>query len=69
MTAEMRPIRPLQSEGDTTAIGAGLAAGERVVLGGQDRLRNGAAISLVGEGEAGPRRGPPPPAAAPRPPS
>ena len=56
MTAEMRPIRPLQSEGDTTAIGAGLAAGERVVLGGQDRLRNGGPVAIAGESEPGPRR-------------
>jgi multidrug efflux system membrane fusion protein len=69
MTAEMRAIRVQQIEGETAAIASGLAAGDRVVLGGQDRLRNGAAISLVGEGEAGPRRGPPPPATAPRPPS
>ncbi len=69
MTAEMRAIRVQQIEGETAAIASGLAAGDRVVLGGQDRLRNGAAISLVGDGEAGPRRGPPPPAAAPRPPS
>lgn len=56
MTAEMRPIRPLQSEGETTAIGSGLAAGERVVLGGQDRLRNGGPVAIAGESEPGPRR-------------
>jgi membrane fusion protein, multidrug efflux system len=68
MTAEMRPIRVRQIEGETAAVASGLAAGDRVVLGGQDRLRNGAPITVVGDGEPGPRRGPPP-SAAPRPPS
>ena len=57
MVAEMRAIRPLQSEGEVAAIAGGLAAGERVILGGQDRLRNGAPVSVAGEGEPGQRRG------------
>jgi multidrug efflux system membrane fusion protein len=61
--AEVRPIKPAQAEGDVTAITGGLAAGERVVLGGQDRLRAGTAVTVSGDGEPGAAR----PAGAARP--
>ncbi len=51
--AEVRPIKPVQAEGDVTAVAGGLAAGERVVLGGQDRLRNGTAVTVSGDGQPG----------------
>jgi len=68
LVAEMRAIRPLQLEGEIAAVAGSLAAGERVILGGQDRLRNGATVSLAGESEPGPRRGGGGPG-GPRPPS
>ncbi|MBI1243868.1 MAG: efflux RND transporter periplasmic adaptor subunit [Alphaproteobacteria bacterium] len=56
MTAQIRPIKVLQSDGDLTAVNGKLAAGDRVVLGGQDRLRAGSPVTLSGDGEAGPAR-------------
>jgi multidrug efflux system membrane fusion protein len=53
MTAQIRPIKPVQTEGDVTAIASGLREGERVVLGGQDRLRAGTAVTVAGEGGPG----------------
>jgi multidrug efflux system membrane fusion protein len=51
--ADVRPVKALQSEGDTTAVGEGLKPGDRVVLGGQDRLRNGGPVSIAGDAEPG----------------
>lgn len=59
MTAEVRPVKPVHTEGEVTAVASGLREGERVVLGGQDRLRAGMAVTVAGEGEPGARPGRP----------
>lgn len=43
-TVEMRPVGVALSEGDATAISQGLASGEKVVVEGQTRLKDGAAV-------------------------
>jgi multidrug efflux system membrane fusion protein len=53
MAVQIRPIRPTQSDGDTTAVTGSLRPGERVVLGGQDRLRAGSTVSIAGDAEPG----------------
>jgi multidrug efflux system membrane fusion protein len=55
----MRPVKPGPSEAEMTAIETGLAAGERVVIDGVDRLREGAKV------QAADKRGAAPAAAAP----
>ncbi|RWN38946.1 efflux RND transporter periplasmic adaptor subunit [Mesorhizobium sp.] len=49
-TVEVRPVQVALTEGDNSAIGEGLKSGERVVVEGQTKLKNG---SPVREGEAG----------------
>lgn len=44
-TVEMRPVTVAATEGDTTAITKGLAAGEHVVVDGQYRLSQGSRIT------------------------
>ncbi|AZO67618.1 MULTISPECIES: efflux RND transporter periplasmic adaptor subunit [unclassified Mesorhizobium] len=51
-TVEMRPVQVALTEGDSSAIGEGLKSGERVVVEGQTRLKNG---SPVREAEASTR--------------
>ena len=50
----MRLVKPGPTESETTAIESGLAAGERVVTDGVDRLREGAKVQVSsGRGGAG----------------
>ncbi|MER8577767.1 efflux RND transporter periplasmic adaptor subunit [Mesorhizobium sp. M1423] len=43
-TVEMRPVQVALTEGANTAISQGLESGERVVVEGQTKLKNGAAV-------------------------
>ncbi|CAH2408599.1 efflux RND transporter periplasmic adaptor subunit [Mesorhizobium escarrei] len=43
-TVEMRPVQVALTEGDNSAIGAGLKSGERVVVEGQAKLKSGSPI-------------------------
>lgn len=43
-TVEMRPVQVALTEGGNSAISQGLKSGERVVVEGQTRLKNGAAV-------------------------
>ncbi|CCV14643.1 efflux RND transporter periplasmic adaptor subunit [Mesorhizobium sp. STM 4661] len=43
-TVEMRPVQVALTEGQNSAISDGLKAGERVVVEGQTKLKNGAAV-------------------------
>jgi len=43
-TVEMRPVKVALTEGDNSAISDGLQSGEKVVVEGQTRLKNGAAV-------------------------
>ena len=58
-TVTMRQVKPGPSEAEMTAIETGLAAGERVVIDGVDRLREGARVQVAD------KRGAAPAAAAP----
>jgi multidrug efflux system membrane fusion protein len=58
-TVTMRQVKPGPSEAEMTAIESGLAAGERVVIDGVDRLREGAKVQVAD------KRGAAPAAAAP----
>ncbi|HEX8978139.1 MAG TPA: MdtA/MuxA family multidrug efflux RND transporter periplasmic adaptor subunit [Parasulfuritortus sp.] len=49
-TATVRPVKTGPAEHGMTAIESGLAAGERVVLEGTDRLREGMKVKLAGAG-------------------
>ena len=46
-TVTMRQVKPGPTEADMTAIESGLAAGERVVIDGVDRLREGARVQVA----------------------
>ena len=46
-TVTLRPVTPGVSEGDNTVITKGLAAGERVVSDGLDRLKDGSKVQIV----------------------
>jgi multidrug efflux system membrane fusion protein len=61
----VRPITTGETDGSRTVVTSGLAVGDRVVVDGTDRLRDGAEVRVTGEGE---RRAPAAePAAAPSP--
>ena len=45
-TVEARPVTVGVTDGDDVSIDAGLAVGERVVVDGAERLRDGAAIEI-----------------------
>ncbi len=47
-TVSVRPIKLGPSDGPTAAVTSGLAAGERVVIDGTDRLRDGAHVIVPG---------------------
>lgn len=49
-TVEMRPVEPLATEGDVTAIRKGLQTGEKVVVSGLDKLRPGSKVLEEGQG-------------------
>lgn len=51
-TVEVRPIVAGPSSGENTLIESGIQAGERLVLEGTDRLRNGGKVEVLGEGPA-----------------
>jgi multidrug efflux system membrane fusion protein len=54
-TVAVRPVSTGPIDGNITAINSGLAAGDRVVIDGTDRLRDGLKVIVVGEsGQAGP---------------
>jgi multidrug efflux system membrane fusion protein len=48
-TVSVRQIVTGVVDGDFTAVNSGLAAGERVVIDGTDRLRDGLHVSVVAE--------------------
>jgi len=57
-TVEMRPVTVALSQGDASAISEGLKSGEKVVVEGQTRLKDGAAVrDGGGEAAAGPGHG------------
>ena len=67
-TAETRPIEVKRTQGGESVVGNGLKAGESVVVDGQLRLVNGAAVAIrPAQGEApGTATPPPKPPAPPR---
>ena len=60
-TVSVRPVTLGPAQGDNIAIDEGLAPGERVIIDGADRLREGATVDLGGRergpGKAGARKG------------
>jgi multidrug efflux system membrane fusion protein len=56
-TVTVRPVTRGESSVDVVAIPTGLAAGERVVTEGGDRLKEGARVQLAGDRPAGPASG------------
>jgi multidrug efflux system membrane fusion protein len=54
-TCSVRPVTLATPDGERVAVSAGLAAGERVVTEGGDRLRDGAAVAIEPATRAGPR--------------
>ena len=52
-TVTIRVIKPGPSEGDQLIVNGGLVAGDRIVLDGVDRLREGASVTLAGNAAAG----------------
>jgi multidrug efflux system membrane fusion protein len=54
-TVAVRPVSTGPIDGNITAINSGLAAGDRVVIDGTDRLRDGLKVIVVGDsGQAAP---------------
>ncbi|MGO8923083.1 MAG: MdtA/MuxA family multidrug efflux RND transporter periplasmic adaptor subunit [Xanthobacteraceae bacterium] len=58
-TVSVRQVSTGAVDGNVTAINSGLSAGERVVTDGTDRLRDGAKITVAGEGGQGGQAGTP----------
>jgi len=48
-TVAVRPVSTGPIDGNVTAINSGLSAGDRVVVDGTDRLRDGLKVIIVGE--------------------
>jgi multidrug efflux system membrane fusion protein len=71
-TVSVRPIKAGPTDGPTAAVDTGLSVGERVVVDGTDRLREGARVVVPGARGATPAAGNPnaqaPDAAQPQPP-
>jgi len=55
-TVSVRQVSTGPVDGNITAINSGLSAGERVVIDGTDRLRDGLKVTVAGEN--GPAAGP-----------
>jgi multidrug efflux system membrane fusion protein len=51
-------VQPGPAEGNLTAIETGLAAGERVITDGVDRIREGSKVEVTQPGTRGPRGAP-----------
>jgi multidrug efflux system membrane fusion protein len=51
-TVTVRPVKLGPTDGETAAIAAGIAAGERVVTDGADKLREGARVDVIDRGAA-----------------
>ncbi|WP_375408343.1 MdtA/MuxA family multidrug efflux RND transporter periplasmic adaptor subunit [uncultured Methylobacterium sp.] len=49
----VRPIKLGESDGPRTAVVSGLAVGDRVVVDGTDRLRDGAPVRIIGDAKPG----------------
>jgi membrane fusion protein, multidrug efflux system len=58
-TVTVRPVTLGPSHGDTVAIDKGLSPGDRVVIDGADKLRNGAKVVARDEGASAPAAAPP----------
>lgn len=56
-TVSVRQVSTGPVDGNITAINSGLTAGERVVVDGTDRLRDGIKVTLAGEGGQGAQAG------------
>jgi multidrug efflux system membrane fusion protein len=56
-TVKVRPVTRGEGNVDVVALTSGLAAGERVVTEGGDRLKDGARVQLAGDRPAGPASG------------
>src|ERR1700746_3015952 len=52
-TASVRQVSTGPVDGNVTAVNSGLSAGERVVVDGTDRLRDGVKVTVAGEGAQG----------------
>jgi membrane fusion protein, multidrug efflux system len=64
-TVAVRPIKIGPVDGEAAAVDSGLAPGDRVVVDGADRLRDGARVTVPGRGDQGgrgahPKEGAPP---------
>jgi multidrug efflux system membrane fusion protein len=55
-TAEMRPVSLGPAQGDDQSIREGVAPGERIVVDGADRLRDGAKVELQTPGGTGAKK-------------
>ncbi len=60
-TVTLHPVKTGPTEGQVTAIESGLAAGERVITDGVDRIREGVKVEVIdpNAAKAAPRAGPP----------
>ena len=52
-TVSVRPIKVGPTDGEKAAVDSGLAPGDRVVIDGADRLRDGAHVTIPGSGDQG----------------
>jgi multidrug efflux system membrane fusion protein len=56
-TAELRPVKLGQRQGDEVVVTEGVAANERIVLAGQMLIRPGGKVRVGGESSAAPAPG------------
>ena len=56
-TVSVRPIKVGPTDGEKAAVDSGLAPGDRVVIDGADRLRDGARVTIPGSGDQDGRGG------------
>ena len=52
-TVSIHPVKLGATDGEVTQVESGLAAGDRVVVDGADRLRDGARVAIPGDGRQG----------------